>query len=65
VKMAILSASVVAGSIFGKWLIDFSSFVRSSLASTSDLADAFKVSVHISAMPLFLDEVDSIAYAMI
>lgn len=63
-KAAISSASVAAGSIFGKLPIDFSSFVRSSLASVSDIADACKESVHISAMPLFPDEVDSMAYAM-
>jgi len=59
-KMAILSESLASGSIFGKLLMDFSSFVRRSLASESDTADAFEG----SAMPLFLDDVDSMEYAM-
>jgi len=63
-KMAILSASVMVGSIFGKFLIDFSSFARRSLASLLDIADAFKVLTLSAIMPLFPDEVDSMAYAM-
>jgi len=63
-KMAISSASVTAESVFGKLLMDFSSFVRSSLASLSDMAGMLKVSAHISAVPLFPDRVDSLVYTM-
>jgi len=49
----------VTGSVFGKLLIDFSSFARRSLTSISGIADTFEG----SAMPPFLDKVDSKAYA--
>ena len=54
----------MVGSVFDKFLIDFSSFARRSLASLLDIADTFKVSVLSAIMPLFPDEVDSMAYAM-
>ena len=60
VKMAISSASLASGSVFGKLLMDFSSLVRRSLASESDIADVFE---GLAAL-LFLDEFDSMAYAM-
>ena len=54
----------MVGSVFDKFLIDFSSFARRSLASLLDIADTFKVSVLSAIMPLFPDEVNSMAYTM-